>query len=66
VRNRPVPREFSRRPGECSEFLALARRMSIPADVAIHEFMELGTRGPRPDLDDRDDDVAAELATVDG
>ena len=62
VRNRSVLRGFARRSRECSDFVELARRMSIPADIAIHEFMELGTR-PAPQ--EREPAVPAELATID-
>jgi hypothetical protein len=46
VRN-PSNASRARRQGECSDFVELARRMSIPTDVTIHEFIDLGTR-PRP------------------
>jgi hypothetical protein len=55
-------RGFARRSDECSDFIELARRMSIPADIAMHEFMELGTR-VRPD--DPEPAAPVELAAID-
>ena len=53
------------RPGsECSDLVELARRMSLPADVAIHEFMDLGTR-PRPGEREQAPNVGVALAAVD-
>jgi hypothetical protein len=46
MRNRPKVRSRALW-AECGDFVELARRMSIPADIAIHEFIDLGTR-PRP------------------
>jgi hypothetical protein len=65
MRNRSVLRSGARRRGGCSEFVELARRMSIPADVAIHEFMDLA---PRPRSIDHDDapEPAAALVTING
>jgi hypothetical protein len=42
-------RSGDHRRGECSAFVELARRMSVPAEVAIREY--LGFAGKRP-LDD--------------
>jgi hypothetical protein len=65
MRNRSVLRNGIGRWGECAEFVELARRMSIPADVAIHEFMDLGTR-PRPTDHEPAPDAAqvARLVTI--
>jgi hypothetical protein len=59
MRKRSILRGGIRRSGECSDFVELARRMSIPTDVAIHEFMDLGTR---PRAADREEASAAETA----
>lgn len=64
MRNGSMFRGFARRSGECSDFVELAKRMSIPADVAIHEFMELGTH-TRPDDRARPAATRVELATID-
>jgi hypothetical protein len=65
MRNSSVPgsdtRSKGHSTGEWSDFVELARRMSVPADVAIHEFMDRGMRlGPAAR------EAAAELAVVDG
>ena len=44
MRNRPTLGTGTRPGSECSDLVELARRMNIPAAVAIHEFMDLGTR----------------------
>jgi hypothetical protein len=64
MRNGSIARGFARRTGECSDFVELARRMSIPADVAIHEFMELGTR-TAPDHGDQREPDPGDFAAID-
>jgi hypothetical protein len=65
MRNSSVLGSGIRTTGEWSDFVELARRMSVPADVAIREFMDRGMRlGPTGR--DATPEAAAGPAVIDG
>ena len=65
MRNSSVLGNGTRPTGEWSDFVELARRMSVPTDVAIHEFIGRGMH-PGPTGREPSREAAAELAALDG